>query len=121
MEDQVTVREKGGTMRLGAYPCKLAEGTLSKKLYGREQISERHRHRFEVNNKYRAQLVENGLVIAGTSPDGHLVEMIELQGHPFFVACQFHPEFKSKPFEPHPIFEGFVGAAVEISASQSNG
>jgi CTP synthase len=121
MEDQVTVREKGGTMRLGAYPCKLAEGTLSKKLYGREQISERHRHRFEVNNKYRAQLVENGLVIAGTSPDGHLVEMIELQSHPFFVACQFHPEFKSKPFEPHPIFEGFVGAAVEISASQSNG
>lgn len=121
MEDQVTVREKGGTMRLGAYPCKLAEGTLSKKLYGREQISERHRHRFEVNNKYRAQLVENGLVIAGTSPDDHLVEMIELQDHPFFVACQFHPEFKSKPFEPHPIFEGFVGAAVEISASQSNG
>ena len=121
MEDQVSVREKGGTMRLGAYPCKLAEGTLSQKLYGREQISERHRHRFEVNNKYREQLVENGLVIAGTSPDDHLVEMVELQDHPFFVACQFHPEFKSKPFEPHPIFEGFVGAAVEISATQDNG
>ncbi|MBT6176376.1 MAG: CTP synthase [Deltaproteobacteria bacterium] len=121
MEDQVSVREKGGTMRLGAYPCKLAEGTLSQRLYGREQISERHRHRFEVNNKYRAQLVENGLVIAGTSPDDHLVEMVELKDHPFFVACQFHPEFKSKPFEPHPIFEGFVGAAVEISATQDNG
>jgi CTP synthase len=121
MEDQVSVREKGGTMRLGAYPCKLAEGTLSQKLYGREQISERHRHRFEVNNKYREQLVENGLVIAGTSPDDHLVEMVELKDHPFFVACQFHPEFKSKPFEPHPIFEGFVGAAVEISATQDNG
>ena len=121
MEDQVSVREKGGTMRLGAYPCKLAEGTLSQRLYGREQISERHRHRFEVNNKYRAQLVENGLVIAGTSPDDHLVEMVELKDHPFFVACQFHPEFKSKPFEPHPIFEGFVGAAVEISATKDNG
>lgn len=121
MEDQIAVREKGGTMRLGAYPCKLTEGSLSKKLYGREQISERHRHRFEVNNKYRAQLVENGLVIAGTSPDEHLVEMVELQDHPFFVACQFHPEFKSKPFEPHPLFEGFVGAAIEISASQNNG
>ncbi len=121
MEDQVSVKEKGGTMRLGAYPCKLAEGTLAKKLYGREEISERHRHRFEVNNKYRPQLIENGLVIAGTSPDDHLVEMVELEDHPFFVACQFHPEFKSKPFEPHPIFEGFIGAAVELSATQDNG
>jgi len=120
MEDQISVKEKGGTMRLGAYPCKLTDGTLSKKLYGREEISERHRHRFEVNNKYRAQLVENGLVVAGTSPDDHLVEMIELKDHPFFVACQFHPEFKSKPFEPHPLFEGFVGAAVELSATHNN-
>ena len=120
MEDQVSVKEKGGTMRLGAYPCKLTDGTLSKKLYGRDEISERHRHRFEVNNKYRPQLIENGLVIAGTSPDDHLVEMVELKDHPFFVACQFHPEFKSKPFEPHPIFEGFIGAAVEISATRDN-
>lgn len=115
MEDQVRVKQKGGTMRLGAYPCRLKPDTLARSLYARDEISERHRHRFEVNNEYREKLVDHGLVISGTSPDDHLVEMIELGDHPFFVACQFHPEFKSKPFKPHPIFEGFVGAAVAES------
>lgn len=112
MEDQSEVTDKGGTMRLGAYPCLLEPGTLSASLYGAREVSERHRHRFELNNEYRAQLEAAGLVMAGASPDERLVELIELADHPFFVACQFHPEFKSRPTSPHPLFSGFVGAAM---------
>ena len=116
MDDQKSVTSKGGTMRLGAYPCKLREGSLARRTYKQADISERHRHRYEVNNKYREKLESCGLVISGTSPDDHLVEMIELTDHPWFLACQFHPEFKSKPYAPHPLFEGFVGACVQARA-----
>ena len=105
--------DKGGTMRLGAYPCKIETGTLAYKAYGKENISERHRHRYEFNNEYREKLEECGLVISGTSPDGHLVEMVELGDHPWFLGCQFHPEFKSRPMAPHPLFKAFIGAALE--------
>lgn len=113
MEDQKRVITKGGTMRLGAYDCALKEGTLARRLYKKNEISERHRHRFEVNNAYRDVLQKHGLTISGTSPDNTLVEMIELSEHPWFVGCQFHPEFKSRPFSPHPLFSGFIGAALE--------
>jgi CTP synthase len=113
MAHQKSVTAKGGTMRLGAYPCNIADNTLARQAYGRAEISERHRHRFEVNNDYRARLAEAGLVFSGTSPDDMLVEMVELSGHPWFLGCQFHPEFKSKPFQPHPLFAGFIAAAVE--------
>jgi CTP synthase len=113
MKDQVGVEEKGGTMRLGAYPCKLKEGSLAHSVYGEPQISERHRHRYEVQNQYRSTLEQHGLVISGTSPDGELVEMIELGDHPYFIACQFHPEFKSRPTRPHPLFARFVEAAKQ--------
>lgn len=99
-------------MRLGAYPCVLSPDSLAYEIYGRKRISERHRHRFEVNNLYRPQLEEAGLVLSGVSPDSKLVEMIELPGHPYFVGCQFHPEFKSKPHAPHPLFVRFIQAAV---------
>lgn len=112
MPDQHGVVDKGGTMRLGAYPCDLAEGTRSAKIYGKRKVSERHRHRYEVSNDYRDRLSEAGLVLSGLSPDGHLVEMIELSDHPYFVACQFHPEFKSQPLKAHPLFEHFVAAAL---------
>lgn len=113
MESQQDVSEKGGTMRLGLYAAKLAEGSLVESLYKDEVIYERHRHRYEVNNKYRAQLETAGLRLSGVSPDDRLVEVIELPGHPFFVASQFHPEFKSRPDQPHPLFEGFVRASKE--------
>jgi CTP synthase len=100
-------------MRLGSYRCALKEGTRARALYGAAEIDERHRHRFEVNNAYRDQLAAAGLVFSGTSPDGALVEMVELADHPWFVATQAHPEFKSKPFAPHPLFTGFVAAALE--------
>lgn len=109
---------KGGTMRLGTYPCRLAEGTRAEKLYGTTLVYERHRHRFEVNNEYRARLAGRGLVICGASPDQRLVEMIELPNHPFFVACQFHPEFKSRPGKPHPLFAGFFAAAAAKRAEE---
>lgn len=112
METQKGVTAKGGTMRLGAYPCTLAEGSLARKLYGKADISERHRHRFEVNNDYRDALTKAGLNISGTSPDGTLVEIVELPNHPWFLGCQFHPELKSKPFTPHPLFVGFIAAAL---------
>ncbi|HZA49801.1 MAG TPA: CTP synthase [Myxococcaceae bacterium] len=114
MESQVQVKDKGGTMRLGAYKCVFKSGSLAQALYGSEEISERHRHRYEVNNQYRGKLQEGGLVFSGLNPDLNLVEMIELprETHPYFVGCQFHPEFKSKPFAPHPLFAGFVRAAV---------
>ena len=103
----------GATMRLGSYPCALAEGTVARKVYGSAQIDERHRPRYEFNPEYRERLEEAGMVFSGTSPDGRLVEVVELRAPPFFVASQFHPEFKSRPFEPHPLFEAFVRAAAE--------
>ena len=114
MPDQEGVDDKGGTMRLGAYPCKVAEGTLAREAYGSELIYERHRHRYEVNNAYRAQLQEAGLVFSGVSPDERLVEMVELPEdvHPWFVASQAHPEFKSRPNVPCPLFREFVRAAI---------
>ena len=113
MPDQKDIDEKGGTMRLGAYPCKLQKGTKAFDIYGEEVIYERHRHRYEVNNEYRGKLQEAGMVISGVSPDGRLTEMIELPNHPWFVASQAHPEFKSRPTKPHPLFNGFVAAALK--------
>ena len=113
MPDQKGVLEKGGTMRLGAYPCVLDKGSIAADAYGSTTISERHRHRYEVSNKYREQMVARGLVLSGTSPDLRLVEMVELRDHPYFVGCQFHPEFKSRPSAPHPLFARFVRAALE--------
>ncbi|MCK5086011.1 MAG: CTP synthase, partial [Melioribacteraceae bacterium] len=112
MPEQLKVKLKGGSMRLGAYPCTLAKGTKAFKAYKKEKISERHRHRYEVNNKFIPQLVKDGLVISGKSPDKHLVEMIELEDHPWFVGCQFHPELKSRAVKAHPLFREFVKAAV---------
>ena len=112
MESQVAVKDKGGTMRLGSYPCTLKAGSLAHRLYARDTISERHRHRFEVNNTYRDRLSQAGLVFSGLNTELNLVEMVELTDHPFFIGCQFHPEFQSKPFAPHPIFSGFVRAAM---------
>ncbi|TNF72746.1 MAG: CTP synthase [Acidobacteria bacterium] len=113
LRDLLGVEEMGGTMRLGAYPCQLREGTLAEKTYGVPEISERHRHRYEVNQKYLQQLTDNGLVVSGMSPDGKFVEMIELADHPWFLGCQFHPEYKSKPTDPHPLFVSYIRAALE--------
>ena len=113
MEDAAVVEDLGGTMRLGIYPAKLSPGTRTADLYGESVVYERHRHRWEVNNRYRHEFEDNGLVFSGLSPDDRLVEIIELPSHPFFVASQFHPEFKSRPDDPHPLFSGFVGAALE--------
>jgi CTP synthase len=113
MPEQKMIENMGGTMRLGAYPCKITKGTLCEKIYGQELISERHRHRFEVNNAYRDQLAEAGLIPAGVWPAGNLVEMMELKGHPFYVGTQFHPELKSRPNRPHPLFREFIRAALE--------
>jgi CTP synthase len=115
LPEQRTVTEKGATMRLGAFPCMLTPGSRAATAYGATEISERHRHRYEVNNDFRDALTRNGMVISGTSPDRRLVEMIELPTHPYFVGCQFHPEFKSRPQEPHPLFQAFVGAALRAS------
>ena len=115
MPDQRTMQEKGGTMRLGLYPARLTPGSKAATVYGSELIYERHRHRFEVNNHYRPLLEAAGMVPSGQSPDGRLVEIIELKDHPWFVASQFHPEFRSRPDRPHPLFDGFIGAAVALS------
>ena len=112
MPDQNGVEDIGGTLRLGAYPCVLAPESLAHKLYGTDKISERHRHRYEVNNDFRAALTEGGLSLSGTSPDNRIVEMCELPGHPFYIATQAHPELKSRPNRPHPLFKGFVEAAI---------
>ena len=112
LPEQKDIEDKGGTMRLGTYPCKLTEKTKTIEAYQDEVIYERHRHRFEFNNEYRALLTAKGLVIAGASPDTRLVEIIELPDHPWFVATQFHPEFKSRPNRPHPLFRDFIGAAL---------
>jgi CTP synthase len=115
MPDQRTMQEKGGTMRLGLYPARLTPGSKAAQVYGSELIYERHRHRFEVNNEYRSLLEAAGMVLSGQSPDGRLVEIIELRDHPWFVASQFHPEFRSRPERPHPLFDGFIGSAVAVS------
>ena len=113
LPEQQDVVDLGGTMRLGVYPCRLMAGTLGQELYGEEVVYERHRHRYEFNNAYRTPFVEAGYQISGTSPDGRLVELIELKGHPFFTACQFHPEFLSRPGRPHPLFRGLIEAAQQ--------
>ena len=110
----------GASMRLGTYPCKINPDTIASNVYGEEVIYERHRHRYEVNNKYRAILIENGLTIGGVSPDNNLVEMIEIQDHPYFVASQFHPEFKSRPWDPAPLFYEFISASLKTKSSESN-
>jgi CTP synthase len=113
LRDLLGIDDMGGTMRLGAYPCKLTEGTLARRIYGVAEISERHRHRYEVNQKYLDTLRAHGLVVAGMSPDGKFVEMVELADHPWFLGCQFHPEYKSKPTDPHPLFVSYIHAALE--------
>lgn len=115
MENQIGISRKGGTMRLGAYPCSIKNGSRLHVLYGQDMISERHRHRYEFNNAYREVMTRNGLVISGTSPNGQLVEAIELPDHRFFIGVQYHPEFKSRPNKPHPLFLGLVKAALEVS------
>jgi CTP synthase len=110
LDEQRKITKKGGTMRLGAQPCQLLMGSNAAHLYGAFLVNERHRHRFEFNNAYRAKFEEAGFVFSGTSPDGKLVEVIELKDHPFFMASQFHPEFQSKPNKPHPLFKGFIAA-----------
>jgi len=112
LDDQYEITNMGGTMRLGSYPCKLVEGSRVHQAYGSLLVHERHRHRYELNNHYLAQLAANGFVVSGTSPDGKLVEMIELRDHPWFVAVQCHPEFKSKPTKAHPLFQAFVQASL---------
>lgn len=120
MPDQVDVEDKGGTMRLGLYPCKVYAGTLTEKAYGEPLIYERHRHRYEFNNEYREILTRSGLVLGGTSPDGRLVEIVELpeSEHPWFLGCQFHPEFKSRPTKAHPLFRDFIAAAVRHESTK---
>ncbi|WP_308613143.1 CTP synthase [uncultured Eubacterium sp.] len=113
LPEKKNISDLGGTLRLGQYPCVLNEKSKSYQLYGEKEIFERHRHRYEVNNDYRDSLLQGGMIFAGTSPDNHIVEMIELPDHPWFVACQFHPEFKSRPNKPHPLFRGFVTAAAK--------
>ncbi|MCB0358714.1 MAG: CTP synthase, partial [Bdellovibrionales bacterium] len=121
MEEQRSITDKGGTMRLGAYPCQLAKGTLLRQIYGREQISERHRHRWEVNSAYRKQFEEQGLVMSGICPDNQLVETIEIPDHPWFVGVQYHPEFLSRPLLPHPLFQSFIQAAMKHRDSRTEG
>lgn len=113
MPDQDGIEDLGGTLRLGAYPCVLAKDSKAFEVYGTDQISERHRHRYEVNNYYREDFIRHGLTLSGMSPDGRIVEMCEIKDHPWFLATQAHPEFKSRPNRPHPLFKGFVGAAIE--------
>jgi CTP synthase len=121
MPDQRELEDKGGTMRLGLYPAKLTPGSKAAAAYGQEVIYERHRHRFEVNNQYRATLEGAGMLLSGQSPDGRLVEIVELKDHPWFVASQFHPEFKSRPERPHPLFDGFIAASLATGADQTGG
>lgn len=113
MDDQVGINKKGGTMRLGAYPCTIKEGTRANNIYGETNISERHRHRYEFNNDYKERMEEAGMICSGTSPDGRLVEIVEIPSHPFFIAGQFHPEFKSRPNRPAPLFKALVRAVID--------
>ncbi|MDD2515812.1 MAG: CTP synthase [Candidatus Gracilibacteria bacterium] len=113
MESQKKVNKKGGTMRLGSYDCKITEGTLASKVYSKKEIVERHRHRFEFNNNYREEMQKAGFIVSGTSPDGNLAEIVEVKNHPFMIGSQFHPEFKSRPIHPHPLFTSFVEAMIK--------
>jgi CTP synthase len=119
MESQQHVTDVGGTMRLGAYPCRLGAGTRAAAIYGVPQVSERHRHRYEVSNAYRDRFVEHGLTLSGLSPDGSLVEIVELQTHPWYIGCQFHPELQSRPTRPHPLFASFIDAAAQAKKSRA--
>src|SRR5213076_1438892 len=112
LEEQRSVRNKGASMRLGTWPTQIVKGTLAEKIYGDTEVTERHRHRYEFNMKYRDRMNANGFVISGTSPDGTLAELIELRDHPYFLGCQYHPEFQSKPNKPHPLFKGFIQACL---------
>ncbi|MEO8440047.1 MAG: CTP synthase [Spartobacteria bacterium] len=112
LDEQKKIRKKGGSMRLGTWPTKIVPDTMAQKIYQHDEVLERHRHRYEFNMKYRDQMAEKGFIISGTSPDGSLAELIELKGHPFFLACQYHPEFQSKPNKPHPLFSGFIRACL---------
>jgi CTP synthase len=120
LDEQRNIVDKGGTMRLGSQPARLAEGSHAREAYGNETIKERHRHRYEFNNTYRQQFSAHGFAFTGTSPDGKLVEIVELPEHAWFLAVQFHPEFKSKPTAAHPLFAGFVGAAIDRRTSRSS-
>ena len=113
MEEQKKIKNMGGTMRLGNYDCKILPDTIAKQSYNAVDVKERHRHRFEFNNEYREELTSRGLSISGTSPDDFLVEIVEFKDHPWFLGCQFHPEFKSRPNNPHPLFVSFVDAAFK--------
>ena len=120
MEGQKKVADKGGSMRLGAYPCDTKEGSRARKIYGKKSISERHRHRFEVNNSYRERMEDAGMIMSGVSPDNLLVEIVEIKNHPWYVAVQFHPEFQSGPLRPHPLFHSFIEAALEYRDKKKN-
>jgi CTP synthase len=119
LEEQRGVRNKGGSMRLGTWPTQIVHGTLARKIYGHDEVMERHRHRYEFNMRYRDRMTEKGFTISGTSPDGTLAELIELRDHPYFLACQYHPEFQSKPNKPHPLFRGFIQACLAYPADHA--
>jgi len=119
LPEQKEIEDLGGTMRLGAQAVELGEGTRTREIYGEATIQERHRHRYEVNNQFRDQLIASGLVVSGTFQEGRLVEIVELPEHPWFIASQFHPEFKSRPTRPAPLFRGFVGAALERAQART--
>ena len=121
LRDLLGIEDLGGTMRLGAYPCRIQDGTLAHRAYGKTEISERHRHRYEVNQKYLKHLTDGGLVVSGLSPDGKFVEIVELPEHPWYLGCQFHPEYKSKPTDPHPLFTSFIAAALEHRKRKAEG
>jgi CTP synthase len=121
LRDLLGVDAIGGTMRLGAYPCELAPESRVRSIYDEEKIAERHRHRYEFNRAFEKRLTDAGLVISGASPDGNFVEVVEIADHPWFIGCQFHPEFKSRPLEPHPLFTSFVGASLENRKRQRRG
>ena len=114
LNEQENMEDKGGTMRLGNYPCDLLKNSRVANAYGKSRIQERHRHRYEFNNKFRSRLQEAGMICSGLSPDGELVEVCELENHPWMVSCQFHPEFGSRPTRPHPLFRDFIGTAKDV-------
>jgi CTP synthase len=118
-EQREKIHSKGASMRLGTWPTKIAKGTLAEKIYGANDVMERHRHRYEFNMKYRDRMNEKGFVISGTSPDGTLAELIELRDHPYFIGCQYHPEFQSKPNKPHPLFKGFIQACLAFDPKRA--
>jgi len=120
LEEQREIRNKGASMRLGTWPTKIGKGTLAEKIYGSGEVMERHRHRYEFNMKYRDRMNEKGFTISGTSPDGTLAELVELRDHPYFVGCQYHPEFQSKPNKPHPLFKGFIQACLAYQAGATH-